>query len=386
MQKRLLIYWFIILVFIIRPKETYGQTYYPSWYPHFSWEKVPVYKMFGDPRLLDIDEAKFIAGSSDFICIEKAHGIEELGAAELGAKYEIERFRELNPAIKTLFYFNSARAWPFTTYSKGLKYGQIEDKFKPFILKDSLTGGLLHRNEIYCFDALNPDFRQWWVNTVATGVRESGANGLFVDQMHAYAFLRPKADRLKAEKAQILLMKKTKKAIGRDKILLLNNAAHIPELFKIGDGFMFEHYNFGLLSKENIVRDWELMKKISDAGKFSVWRIGVEHDFAKSDLGDARMQDPKYDSNKEIEAFSKDLLDFYLTAFLIGAREYSYFQYGWGWRLVTGPLVDYPELGKPLGRPLGECKKESEWVFTRDFEHAKVWVDLENRNGKIIWD
>ena len=89
-----------------------------------------------------------------------------------------------------------------------------------------------------------------------------------------------------------------------------------------------------------------------------------------------------------LEALSKERLDFYLACYLIGAQPYSYFQYGWGFQLSMGALVDYKTLRKPLGSPLGPYKRTSPngWEFTREFEHASVWVDTEKREGKIRWD
>jgi len=117
----------------------------PSWYPRFSWDTVPVYQMFGSPQLLTDEEVNTIAASSDFICIEKAHGLKTLGAAELGA---------------------------------------IHDDLQPLIARDPQIGELAHKDQIYALNVLNPEFRSWWTETVANAVRETGADGLFVDQMH----------------------------------------------------------------------------------------------------------------------------------------------------------------------------------------------------------
>jgi hypothetical protein len=352
-----------------------------TWYPRFSWEAVPVYKMFGAPQLLTDEQARTIATTSDFICIEKAHGLQALGGAELGAKHEITRLKQLNPRTCALFYFNAARAWPFTTYSQGLRFGQIRDEFKPFIVKDAKTGELAHKERIYCFDVLNPEFRKWWTETVAKAVSDTGADGVFVDQMHGNAWLHPGKQADVAE-AQAQMMRMTKQAIGAKKILLLNNGAHIPALFEIGDAFMFEHYDPTLISKENIARDWKLMAKIADAGKISVWRIGVEKQPAGSPPILAK-KDSRERRNEKLAAISKEQLNFYLAAFLVGAQEHSYFQYGWGWDVDTGPLVEYAELRMPLGPPKGAARQEAEWIFRREFEHAKVRVDLDKREGTI---
>jgi hypothetical protein len=84
---------------------------------------------------------------------------------------------------------------------------------------------------------------------------------------------------------------------------------------------------------------------------------------------------------------SKEQLEFFQACFLIGAQPYSYFQYNWGWDLPEGNLVEYPELQKPLGAPKAAFKRVNPkgWEFTREFEHASVWVNTETRKAKITW-
>jgi hypothetical protein len=356
---------------------------FPSHYPRFSWDRVPVYQMFMDyGRLLTDAEVAAIASTSDFICIEKAHGGKAAGGAELGTRHENARFKALKPESTCLFYFNSAFAYPFTTSSRVFRYGKVSEEYKPFLLKDTKTGELAHREKVYCFDVLNPGFRNWWAKTVGKCVRESGVDGLFVDQMHGFVWMRPRKKEEVAQ-AQAELMRMASRAIGSDKILLLNNAHDIPELFEIGDAFMLEHFSPKLLTKEAILRDWEAMKRIHEAGKIAVWRIGVDVE-ERASAGAGRRRRP---NAAACEALARERISFYLAAFLMGAQPYSYFQYGWGWCLQDGALVDYPEFKKRLGRPLGEYTRHDPngWLFRRQFEHASVRVDLETRQGKVEW-
>ena len=345
--------------------------------PAFSWDKVPTYQMFGDgTRLLNDSELGSIAGSSDFLCIEKSHGFKELGCAKLGAAREIARFKKIDRKTSCLFYYNSAYAYPFTTDSQVFGAKVVEEPFRSFLLLDPQTGEPMRRGRVPLFDVLQPGFRSWWAETVGKGVRESGADGLFVDQMHGFAFHR-RQQKSEVDAAQAEMMRMAKKAIGPEKILLLNNGAHIPELFEIGDAFMFEHYKADQLAKEAIVADWDLMKKISAAGKIAVWRIGVEVETeGKTDPGAA-----------DSEKLARERLPYHLAVFLIGARPYSYFQYGWGWTLRDGALVDFPEFSKPLGAPKGEATRPdpAAWTFTREFERASVRVDLESGRAEILW-
>ncbi|WP_372776073.1 putative glycoside hydrolase [Mangrovibacterium sp.] len=354
-------------------------------YPKFSWETTPMYYMFGDgKRVLKPEEVRFIAERTDFICIEKSHGLAELGAAELGAKHEVAAFKKIKPEIKVLFYFNSAYAWPFTSYNENFTLEKIDahPELKKFLLVDPETGELNRRGRTLTFDVLNPEFREWWVETVAKGVRESGCDGAFIDQMHGFNWLRKdKSDEV--QEAMGKMMTDLKKQLGPDKILLGNNAHQdiAQFVFPAVDAIMFEHYNAELLNKENLLKDWNNMLRIAKAGKISVFRVGVEVE----ENSDERNN--KQNKAERIQKLSKERLEYYLACFLIGAQPYSYFQYGWGWTLSSGSLVDYPLLAKPLGAPLGKYKRTNPdgWIFTREYEHASVWVNTEKGEAKITW-
>lgn len=360
-----------------------------NYFPVFSWDKTPMYYMFGaTERLLKAEEVEFISKRTDFLCIEKSHGLKELGAAELGAKHEAAAFKKLKPEAKVLFYFNSAYAWPFTSYNKGFRGSEINKhpELKKFLIVDPETGELAHRSNTYFFDVLNPDFRLWWVNTVAKGVKESGCDGAFIDQMHGFFWLRD--DRKdEVHKAMGEMMTELKKELGPNKILLGNNAHQdiAKYVFPAVDAIMFEHYNDKLVSKEALLKDWDDMLRIAKAGKMSIFRIGVEVD--KTPLAGAKERNESLNKEERSEMLAKERLEYYLACFLIGAQPYSYFQYGWGWRLSTGSLVDFPDLQKPLGAPKGAYKRTNPdaWEFTRDFEHASVWVDTQKGEAKITW-
>lgn len=353
-------------------------------YPNFNWDVTPQYFMFGDgSNLLTSNQINTISDKTSFICIEKNHACKTLKYAEIGAKEEIIAFKAVNPTIKALYYFNSAYAWPFTSYNKNFTKNKIDDypELKKYLIVNKETGELEDRNNVFFFDVLNPEFRVWWVKTVAQGVKDSGADGVFIDQMHAFVWLR-NSQKNEVEKAMGDMMWNLKKALGPDKILLGNNASHVKDVFLAINAAMFEHYNAKTLSKENLLKEWGYMFNNAKAGKMSIFRIGVE---AEGDTSVKGLEG----AEKEIalEQLSKERLEYYHACYLIGAQPYAYFQYGWGWRLGTGPLVDYHELLKPLGAPKEAYKRvaESGWEFTREFEHASVWVNTETKQAKIEW-
>ena len=356
-----------------------------DYFPEFNWNTTPMYYMFGDiDKLLSQDEVSFIAKRTNFLCIEKSHGFKLLGAAELGAKHERIAFKKKNDGIKVLFYFNSAWAWPFTSFNKNFIRKDIEayPELKKYLVMNPETGELNHRRDILGFDVLNPEFRDWWVTSVVEGVNISGCDGAFIDQMHGFFYLRE--DRKEEVlKAMGVMLGELKNRMGPDKILLANNANDeiAKYVYPYIDASMFEHYSSKLTTKENLLKEWNDMLKNAKQGKMSIFRFGFEHDIDKSDLTNKKAY------AAEMERLSKENLEFYLASYLIGAQPYSYFQYGWGWNLADGSLVDHPDLLKPLGAPKGAYKRTipEGWEFTREFEHASIWLNTESRESKITW-
>ena len=357
-----------------------------DFYPKFSWKTTPLYFMFGDKeRVLKPEELAFISDKTDFICIEKSHGMEQLGSAELGAKHDAIAFKKKKRGTKVLFYFNAAIAWPYTTYNKNFTTERIDSfpELKKYLLEHPKTGKLAKKFGGLLFDVLNPEFREWWANTVAKGVKESRCDGAFIDQMHGNAKLRPKKKQ-EIEIAMGEMMALLKKKLGEEKILLANNAytKGARHVYPVSDAIMFENYSTKRFTKESLLSEWGDMLKNAKNGKISVFRLGVDG-YGRGYLKGITKEE-KY---KVMPKLSQEKLEFALACYLIGAQPYSYFMYTWGWNLKDGSLVDYPELQKPLGEPKSMYQRTTPegWEFTREFEHASVWVNTETRKAKITW-
>ena len=359
-----------------------------NYFPKFSWETTPMYYHFGDiDRVLQPEEVKFIAGRTDFICIEKSHAFNLLGDQVLGTKHEVEAFHKVKPESKVLYYYNSYVAWPFSRFNKELTPEGIakNPELAKFLFINPKTGKLREKTNgpafTYYFDALNPDFRKWWVASAVEGIKISGADGIFIDRMNVAVnsdYPNDKISEIAIAKGE--MMAELKKQMGSDKILIGNNAARTKEVFPHCDAFMFEHYNSTVTNKENLLQEWHDMERIAKAGKISIYRFGAKGK-GKTDITIGAT------GTSGIEQRSKNQLEFHQACFLIGAQPYSYFQWNWGWNLEDGNLVDYPTLQKPLGSPKGAFKRETSdgWIFTREFEHASVWVNTDTRKAKITW-
>jgi hypothetical protein len=140
---------------------------------------------------------------------------------------------------------------------------------------------------------------------------------------------------------------------------------------------MIEHFGyFNSKTKESMLQDIQEMEKAGKSGKIVVFKTWPENAWVNKGF--------MAKSDKEKAEISKEHLTFALASFLAGAQKHSYIIYNWGYRLSMGSLLWYPEFDKPLGKPLNEMQV-NEWILTRDYEHARVWVDLENKKATIDW-
>lgn len=88
-----------------------------------------------------------------------------------------------------------------------------------------------------------------------------------------------------------------------------------------------------------------------------------------------------------------------LAPFLIVANERTFLSYAWFYNLEDGyipcqggsecgmPAQWYPEFRRPIGAPKGPATTDAtRTVWRREFEHARVYVDLTNRSAsRIDW-
>ena len=107
-------------------------------------------------------------------------------------------------------------------------------------------------------------------------------------------------------------------------------------------------------------------------------------------LGSARNAQAIDDTRMKMNAQSsyEEKFRYKLAIFLICAEKYSYFLAHDGYSVNGNDsytwLKFFPEYKKPLGPPKGAAKKNGH-IYTRKFEHASVWLDIEHEEAKIIW-
>lgn len=358
-------------------------------YPPFSWDRVPLYIHFGKTSApLTDDELRFVAERSNFVCLEKGHARNTLGSTEKGAAHDARRLKELNPDMKVLFYWNT-----FLNYEL---YDACDDiaKHPDWVFRDKAGEPIYKTGKLEQYNLLNPEFRAWWASIAGDGVKKHGCDGIFMDAVNQAK--RPlwmtkgwgAGNESKLTDAVIDMMKRANKEMGEGTILLYNGHRSLDrettstgdEYLDYADGFKFEHFGaFHSRSKESMARDIAGAIRASKAGKILTFKGWPDPEFFWNNAD--KMKLPADQLARE----AREKITFSLACYLVSAGENAYFCYSWGYREQHGSLVDYPELSRPLGPPLGDAKRDG-WRYTREFQHVKVVVDLSTREASIKWD
>ncbi|HET6444365.1 MAG TPA: putative glycoside hydrolase, partial [candidate division Zixibacteria bacterium] len=108
-------------------------------------------------------------------------------------------------------------------------------------------------------------------------------------------------------------------------------------------------------------------------------------------LGRAALQGLKIDDSRKRLARGANIqprLEYCLALFLVCAEKYSYFLPHDGYSVNNNDssvwLTRFPEFDKPLGPPKGPAVQDG-YKYTREFESASVFLDIETKEAKITW-
>ncbi|MFC5050749.1 putative glycoside hydrolase [Rubritalea spongiae] len=368
-----------------------------DYFPKFSWDRVPVMLHFGSQTQMTDEQVQLTAKLSNFVCLEKNHGVRtNKQNAEKVAGEDARRIKAANPNSKVLMYWNTLIAWPFTSYNRDF----AESKPKDWTLRNMKTGEPLYKTKnnggVVQYNLLNPEVQEWCAKTIGSAVKEFGFDGYFLDavsQSKRPIWLRQgwgMGKEKELDQAAANIMKRSKEVMGEDKLLIYNGfRTHATEFdgFTAGggeflpytDGAMIEHFDsISSKEKEDMVAYWKMGAEAAKDGKIVIYK-----GWPDQDINWLNKEFMALDA-AEKERIARENLVYPLACFLIGAHENSYFCYGWGYNIKDGQLVEYPEYSKKLGAPISKATRDG-WIFKREFKHAKVTVDLENRKANIEW-
>jgi len=234
----------------------------------------------------------------------------------------------------------------------------------------------------------NAEVREWWTDEVSKAVNGGSCDGVFADAFPQIAspaniklWGKQKYDAI--QEGLIETLKLTREKIGPENIILYNGIRNTDTL-KFGmqyldyaDAATIEHFDqFHSRSKESIALDISNTIEAGKKGKIVVMKAWPGFNFTESEISDIPYE--------ELLAKARENITFPLACFLVAAQPHAYFCYTWGYRENHGSLDWYEEFDKPLGPPKRDAVRNG-WEYSRSFEHADVWVDLETKRAEISW-
>ena len=365
-------------------------------YPGFNWHTVPLFAQLGKTTGdFTMQEAEFLANHFKVIALEKTQGLQGSAGSVEDAIYRAARqLKAINPETKVMFYLDTFMNYPMFESSEEFR------AHAQWALKDKEGKAVVIADGLPNYDLTKPEVREWLIRSACESVGREHIDGIFADSISTVvagaswkrqAWGNKKYDDLEASLR--LLLADMRREIGPDKLLIYNGLfgekgwwSHggMPYL-EHASGTMVEHFaalsardRNGNLKPENLAWEIEMIGQAARQGKIVM---------VKGFPGNLTwMPSARYDDLSDVEKMklARERITFPLAAFLVAAEEYCYFGYSWGYLASEGWLQWYPEFDQPLGPPKGAATRIG-WVYTREFEHASVWVDLEHEDARIDW-
>lgn len=362
--------------------------------PSFSWDRVPLYMHIRKATNFTEDEIKYLA-TFPLVTFEKTTGSQTFKCTEDGTLAAAKAVKEINPSTKILYYRNV-----FVHYGTYKANAEIDKMPGAFLVgREGKTKLVRGKSEAY--DLTNPQVREWWVGNAKQMCADPAIDGLFLDGMiKIYSGGYLMRDIGKEKKEAVLqdfegMMRETRQAIGPDKIMLANvlrtgqSKDDGLEAIKLFDGSYIEGFEIAAKpeqKKNNVARGMVAFQKAAREGCMIAFTAGLsEMNTEEGDLNPQKTDEIRKGLGKN-EDYSKRF-NYLLSLFLVCAEKHSYFlahdsyvakKQNKVW--MTRPA----EFDRPLGAPKGPAVQEG-YIYTREFAHAKVRVDIENEVGQIEW-
>jgi len=364
--------------------------------PAFSWDRVPLYMHIRKAQNFTEDEIKYLA-TFPLVTFEKTTGSETFQSTEDGTLAAAKAVKEINPSTKILYYRNVIVH--YGTYKDNAEIESLPGAF--LVGKDGKTRLIRNRANQEAYDLTNPAVRNWWVGNARRVCAEPVIDGLFLDgiiKTLTPSYLKrdigvKKVDELVA--GYNTMMDETRKALGPDKLMIANVLrVGIPdsglEAIKKFDGSYIEHFEGAWGDKEarrnSLAKAIEAFQKAAREG----YLIALTAGLSELDAGDGKSNPGQIDEIRvgldEKADFSKRF-NYLLALFLVCAEKHSYFL-AYDSYVVNKKnkvwMTRPAEFDRPLGPPKGPAVQDG-YIYTREFAHAKVRVDIENQVGEIEW-
>lgn len=362
-------------------------------FPDFSWDTIPLYMHIRKTTAFNAAEVDYLS-SFPLVTLEKYTGHDTSGTVDRGTIAAAEAIKKKNPRTKVLFYRNVFVHYGGYSFDKELL--RID---QPFLVNKQGATDLV-RGKIKAYDLANPEVINWWVNSALTVCRHEAIDGLFIDGnlkvLTPYLSQQLPAGKKKALTAGYsTLVKQLRTELPSSDLLIANmiRARHFPDAglnyLEAFDGSYLEGFepdpgdtNGATLIAKGI----HATQQAARSGKIIAMTLG---------LGESAADSPALDDTraKVIDlAALEPRVNYLIGLFLVCAERYSYLSIhdGYSANRIRGTcqskiwLKRFPQYDRPLGQPLGPAEQKG-FVYTRQFEHLDVTVDVERRQATLAW-
>jgi hypothetical protein len=370
----------------------------PGRMPVFSWDHVPRYMHIRKDTAFTPAEIQYLA-SFPLITFEKSTGNKDSGSTEAGTLKAARAVKAINPAAKILYYRNVIVHYGGYAASDALK--NIPRAF----LVGSDGSDKLVRGRVQAYNLASQPMRDWWLATAGKVCADPAIDGLFLDGV--VKVLEPdylskeigKEKKAAALAGYAMLMKATRQMLGPDKLMVANVLrARFPDSgldqMKAFDGSYIEGFEgaVGKMSrKDYVAKGIAAFQAAARQGAIIAFTASPENNLQDADETPQEAAAPAGNTVLSPGAVGQDLDErkrstYLLAMFLICAEKYSYFDLKDGYDAKQSKvwMTHPPEFARPLGAPQGPAVRAG-YLYTREFAHASVRLDIEKQTGEVIW-
>ena len=356
--------------------------------PEFSWDTMPLYMHVRKATAFTNEEIAYLA-KFPLITLEKSTGHETFGSTEKGAIAAANAIKAINPNVKILYYKNVVVNWG--NYKEDESF--LKENPRAFLFNDLGEKALMRTGRTGFFDISQDYVRNYWLNHVKKITQNPSIDGLFMDaniKVLVPGFFK---DRVGIEKQKEIeegyfsMMQDLNTQLGEENLLIANMIRVRPEFEDSGREFLkyfdgsylegFDKGGFGMTYANYLAKGIEAVQKSAREGNVIAMSLGLGKSLKSEHIG---IDDIR--ASLEINKDTKKHLDYLLAIFLVCAEKYSYVYPHDGYDSMNSAtwLKTFPQYEKPLGKPLGYAKRKG-YIYTREFEHLDVVLDIENKTA-----
>jgi hypothetical protein len=301
--------------------------------------------------------------------------------------------KKINPATKVLYYRNV-----IVHYGRYAANASLKEIPGALLVGHSGSDKLV-RNRVRAYDLTNARLRDWWLDNAKQVCADPAIDGLLLDgnvKVLEPAYLRDEiGEKKKAELVDgyTAMMKDARKILGPEKLMLANLLrARFPDSgmsrLRAFDGSYMEGFEITVGNvplKDYVAKGIAAFQEAARKGFLIAFTAGLGEEENEEGTKNQQRTDEIRKSVSQDEAANRRL-QYLLAIFLVCAEKHSYFSAHDGYDAKKSKvwMKHPPEFDRPLGAPKGPAVRKG-YVYTREFAHASVRLDLETQTGKINW-